>query len=303
MVYKSQYSNEDIRKAAHNVRKHVLRLTIDSGSGYIGQACSSAEILTTLYMRVMKLGESLGNPDGEQFHGVPGPGMDIKSGGLYNGPASDEYDRFFMSPPQYGSALYSVLVECGRLNKEALSNFNKDNWLLEVIASEHAPGFETSAGSLGQTISVAGGTAHARKLKGEKGRVVLFDSDGELEEGQIWEAVQTAVFHELDNLIIYVDANGQQCEGEMKGILGMNADSFADRFKAFGAVTVIVDGHDISALASAAETPHPGKPLVVVCRTDCAKDIPLLGRKRPNLHQVSISKDELEEFEAFYALM
>jgi len=299
-----KHTTEEIKRAAHNVRKRVLRLVLDHKGGYLGQTCSGAELLTTLYMRVMHLGESLGNPDGEPYAGPPGPdNKDYKTGGLYNGPVSPEFDRFIPSLPHYATALYCTLIECGRLSTKALEHYNKDGWKMEQIAAENSPGYESMTGSLGQAISFAGGVAHARKIKGEKGRVICVITDGESEEGQIWEAIQTAVAFGLDNLIVYLDANGQQCEGETKAIMELTPEDYANRFKAFGAVTVTVDGHDIDAIASAADTPHPGKPLCIVCSTSCTKDMPVLERKRPNLHHVAFSGDEVAEAEAFYAQM
>ena len=304
MSRKIQYTDEDINRAANSVRKRALRITIDTGGCYVGQACSSAEILMTLYMRVLNLGESLGSPVAEQFAGSPGPeNPNPKRGGLYHGPTSDGYDRYIISIPQYAVAVYSALVECGRLEPGALDYFGKDGWNMEMIPADHSPGYDTMTGSLSQTISIAAGTAHARKLKGEAGRVVTITTDGESEEGQVWEAIQSAVALKLDNLVVYLDANGQQCEGETEGILGLTAQDYVNRFRAFGAETVLVDGHDINALAGAADTPHTGRPLVIVCRTDCTRGIPLLEKKRPNLHYISFGKDERSEIEAFYAQM
>jgi len=298
-----KFTNEQISKAAQNVRKRALRFTIDLGGCYLGQTCSSAEILAALYMRVLHIGESLGSPEAAEFPGAPGPGRNPDRGGLYNGPATDGYDRFFISPPHYSVAVYSTLAECGRISPDAIEYFNKDGWNMEMIGAEHSPGFENMGGSLGQTISIAAGTAHARKLKGESGRVVTLITDGEMEEGQIWEAVQAAVRYKLDNFVVYVDVNGQQCEGPTKNIMDIELEDFARRFEAFGAVTVVVDGHDIDDLAAAADTPHPGKPLVVVCRTSCTTGIPMLESKRPNLHFISFGGGELEQIEAFYAQM
>ena len=305
MNHNHKYSNEDIRKAAHNVRKHVLRHTIDEGAGFLGQACSSAEIFATLYMRILNIGESLGSPEAELFTGPPGAG-NIKSvkGGLYNGPAGEEYDRLFIAPQHYAATVYSVLAECGRISHNSLSYINKDGWKMEVCSSEHSPGYENNGGTLGQTLSIAGGTAHARKLKNESGRVVAFITDGESQEGQVWEAVQTAVSLKLDNLIVFLDMNGQQLEGPIKDILGIKLEDYANRFKAFGAAVVVVDGHDIDALANAVtDTPHSGKPLIVVCRTSCVRGFPFLEHRIPNLHHISFRKDELAEIESFYTQM
>ena len=157
---KTAYTNEEIKRAAHNVRKRVLGLCIDRGGCYLTQACSSAEILNTLYMRILNLGPSLGNPDAQRFPGVPGPeNMNYPKGSLYNGfdYANPDYtrDRLFFSCCHYAVVLYCSLVECGRLGEKAIEKFNVDGWNMEMIGAEHSPGFENTAGSLGQTVSIA----------------------------------------------------------------------------------------------------------------------------------------------------
>jgi len=304
MKDKHQYTNEEISRAAMNVRKRVLRIVLDGGGGYLGQTCSSAEIFMTLYLRLLNIGDSLGSPDAIIFPGAPGRNnKGPAKGGLYYGPCNSEYDRFFISTPQYATAVYSALVECGRLGADALKFINVDGYNMELIAADHSPGFDNMAGSLSQTISLAAGTAHARKMKGETGRVFVFITDGESQEGQTWEAIQTAVYKKLDNLIAFMDVNGQQCEGATKDILNLDAQMFLNRFKAFGAEAVLIDGHDIDALTNAVSTPHSDKPLVIVCKTDCTTGIPMLEKKRPNLHFIAFGKDELAEIEAFYAKM
>jgi len=298
----TRYTTTEILNAARNVRKQMLRLTLDRGGCYLGQACSSAEILSTLYMRVLNLGESLGKPEAAVFPGVPGPGnMDYPRGSLYNGPTAGGYDRFFLSPAHYAGVLYCVLAECGRISRSAIEMFNVDGWNMEMIGTEHSPGFENTAGSLGQTVSIAAGTAHARKIKRETGRVFIFLSDGEIQEGQVWECFQAASFYNLDNIVIYVDVNGHQLEGLTKNV--MNIEPLARRLEAFGAAAVEIDGHNVEALAVAANTPHEGKPLVVLCHTSCTQDMPFLEQREPYLHFVRFKKDELAEVEAFYAEM
>jgi transketolase len=298
----TNYTTTEILAAAHNVRKRVLRLTIDSGGCYLGQACSSAEILSTLYMRVLKLSKSLGCPDAAPFPGVPGPeNMDYPKGNLYNGQTDSGFDRFFLSPAHYSVVLYCVLAECGRISKSAIEKFNVDGWNMEMIGAEHSPGFENTAGSLGQTISIAAGTAHARKLKGEYGRVVIFLSDGEIQEGQVWECFQAASFYRLDNIIVYVDVNGHQLEGLTRDV--MDIEPLAQRLEAFGVAPVEIDGHDVEALAEAATTPHNGKPLVVLCRTSCSRGIPFLERREPYMHFIRFDENELTEAEKFWAEM
>lgn len=289
---------EEIQKAAIRVRQNVLRLTIERGGGYLGQACSSAEIMASLYMGILDLGPSLGSMEAIPFPGVPGPNnMGYPKGSLYHGALEPDKDRFFVSPAHYASVVYCTLAECGRISREAIDKFNVDGWNLEMIGAEHSPGFECTAGSLGQTISIACGTAHARKLKKETGKVYVLLSDGEIQEGQVWEALQAASFYKLDNLVIYVDVNGQQVEGYTRDV--MNIEPLAARLRAFGAKTVDIDGHDIRSLIDAAAVRHKGKPLAVLCRTSSAQGIPLLEKRKPFLHFVRIDKAELDEFRNF----
>jgi transketolase len=253
-------------------------------------------------MRVLNLGESLGSMEALPFPGVPSPeNMDYPKGSLYNGAFTPEYDRFFVSPAHYASVVYCTLAECGRISYNALEKFNVDGWNMEMIGAEHSPGFECTAGSLGQTISIAAGTAHARKLKEETGNVYVLLSDGELQEGQCWEAFQAASFYNLDNLIVYIDINGQQVEGYTKDV--MNNEPLGDRYKAFGWEVADINGHDIDALAAAAETKHEGKPLVVLCRTSSAQGIPMLEERVPFLHFVRFKDSEMERIKKFYEEM
>ncbi len=296
------YTNEQIQKAATNVRKNILKLTLERNGCYLGQACSSAEILTTLYMRILQLGDSLGSMEALPFPGVPGPSnMNYPKGSLYNGPLSSEYDRIFISPAHYASVVYCTLAECKRISYDAIEKFNVDGWNMEMIGAEHSPGFECTAGSLGQTISIAAGTAHARKLKKEPGKVYAFLSDGETQEGQCWEAFQAASFYKLDNLVVYIDINGQQVEGYTKDV--MNIEPMTERYASFGWKVVDIDGHDITALSEAAQTPHEGRPLVVLCRTSAAHGIPLLESRIPLLHFVRIKDHEKTAFQKSYREM
>ncbi|HWQ77535.1 MAG TPA: 1-deoxy-D-xylulose-5-phosphate synthase N-terminal domain-containing protein [Anaerovoracaceae bacterium] len=292
------YSIEEIQKAATRVRKNILRLAIERGGCYLGQACSSAEIMASLYMKILKLGPSLGSMEALPFPGVPGPdNMDYPKGSLYHGAFEPDKDRFFVSPAHYASVVYCTLAECGRISREAIDKFNVDGWNMEMIGAEHSPGFECTAGSLGQTISIACGTAHARKLKKETGKVYVLLSDGEIEEGQAWEAFQAASFYRLDNLVIYIDVNGQQVEGYTKDV--MDIEPLTARLEAFGTKTADIDGHDIQSLIDASTVEHTGKPLAVLCRTSAARGIPLLEKRIPFLHFVRIDKSEIDEYRCF----
>ncbi|MCI2058462.1 MAG: thiamine pyrophosphate-dependent enzyme [Oscillibacter sp.] len=299
-----KYSNEEIARAATSIRKRILGLAIDRGGCYLAQACSSAEIVSTLYMNIMNLGPSLGCPDAQPFPGVPSAvNMDYPKGSLYNGVQDvrdPDKDRFFVSCCHYASVIYCALVQAGRMSDRAIDKFNVDGWNMEMIGAEHSPGFENTAGSLGQTVCIAAGTAHAYKMKGWNGKVYCMLSDGELEEGQAWECFQASAFYGLDNFVVYVDVNGQQVEGWTKDI--MNTEPMVDRMHAFGWEAVVVDGHDIDALEKAARTPHPGKPLMVLCHTSPAHGIPLLDKMMPK-HFVRIPAAEKDAFVQFYQQM
>jgi len=203
-------------RIACSIRRRVLEHTVLNNGGYLSQACSSSEILATLYAHVMHLGPSVAPRIPAPFPGVPGPSNPHSFTGYgYNGPHSSQFDRFYLSAVHYALPLYATLIEVGRMDSEGLAQFNQDGSTVEMIGAEHSPGLEVTGGSLGQTISQAGGIALARKLKGETGRVWVFMSDGEFQSGQTWEAMQALAFHHLDQVGIYVDVNGQQCDGKM----------------------------------------------------------------------------------------
>jgi transketolase len=272
----------------------VLAHTLAQNGGYLSQACSSAEVLATLYGRVMALGQSTAPMVPGEFEDVPGPGRVALTGAAYNGPRGPDLDRFVFSPVHYALALYCTLIEDGRLAPEALDQFNVDGSKVELIGAEHSPGHEVTAGSLGQAISQAGGIALARKLRGDSGRVWVFMSDGEFQEGQTWEAFAAFSHHGLDNIGVYVDVNAHCCDGPMQGV--MVIEPLAARLESFGASVHDVDGHDVAALAAPADEPRAGKPLVVLARTDPCRGIELLRQRAPKLHYVRF-KSEAERRE------
>jgi transketolase len=158
-----------------------------------------------------------------------------------------------------------------------------------MIGAEHSPGVETTTGSLAQAISQAGGLALARRRKGEPGRVWVMMSDGEFQEGQVWEAISTAAFHHLDNLRVVVDVNGQQCDGCVDDVGKL--EPLADRIVAFGGSVDEPDGHDLDALDAAMQR-ETGKPHFVLARTDPAHGLPLLGERAPFLHYLRFTSPE-----------
>lgn len=292
-------SIEKIQKSANSIRKQILKITLERNGCYLAQACSSAEIVAALYMDIMNLGPSVGSWEPIPFPGVPGPdNMDYQRGSAYNGAPAPDKDRFFVSCCHYASVIYCALAAVERISPDCMDKFNVDGWNMEMIGAEHSPGFENTAGSLGQTISIAAGTAHARKMKGETGKVFCMLGDGELQEGQLWECMQTAGYYKLDNFIIVVDANEQQVEGAVED--QMSIQPITQRFTSFGAVCVSCNGHDIEALIEAANTEHKDKPLVIIAKTRGTTGIPPLEKRWPYLHFVGIGPDETEEFQKVY---
>jgi transketolase len=186
--------------------------------------------------------------------------------------------------------LYACLVETRRMDPEGFKDFNKDGGILEMIGAEHSPGMEVMTGSLGQGISQAAGIALARKLKGEKGKVWVFMSDGELQPGQVWEAVQCMAFYKLSNMGLYVDVNGYQCDGKTSDVMGV--EPLQDRFRAFGCDVYRVNGHDPEALAAPALPHRVDKPLVVLCDTCPCMGMDPLKSRAPKFHYLRFTSDQ-----------
>lgn len=284
---------ENIKDTAKGIRKRVLEHTINNNGGYLSQACSSAEIFASLYLKIMKIG-SLDEPImPETFKGVPSINNPYSTGAIFNGDKTQSNDRFVLSPAQYALVLYALLVEVGRMHPDGMLEFNKDGSTVEMIGAEHSPGMEVMTGSLGQGLSQAAGIAMARKLKGETGKVWVFMSDGEWQSGQNWEAIQAASYHKLDNLKIIVDVNAQQCDGAISSV--MTIEPFNKRLESFGAMVFSVNGHDIETLCEVATSKTENRPLVILANTDPAKGIEVLKSRAPKLHYVRFSNEKERE--------
>jgi len=291
---------EEVKRVAYGVRRRVLEHTVVNNGGYLSQACSAAEILATMYIRIMnleKIAEPLMPPP---FTGVPGPSNpNAYTGAIFNGAKKGpQNDRFILSPSQYALVLYALLIEVGRMSPQGLGQFNVDGYTVEMIGAEHSPGMEVMTGSLGQGLSQAAGIAMARRLRGDTGKVWVFMSDGEWQSGQNWEALQAIAYHKLDNLGIYIDANGQQCDGAMRDV--MNIEPFADRLTAFGAKVYSVDGHDLEMLVKPILDPvQQGKPLIVIAHTNPWNGLEILKGRYPKLHYVRfLTEQEREQYAA-----
>ncbi|MCP4655616.1 MAG: transketolase [bacterium] len=288
---------EEARDLALRIRRRVFEHTIKNNGGYLSQACSSAEILATLYVKAVNLGASIAPAIPPPFAGPPGADNPRSfTGAGYHGEKRPDLDRFFVSPSHYALVVYAALVETGRMDLQGLEMFNQDGSSVEMIGAEHSPGMEVTSGSLGLGLSQAAGVALARKIKQETGRVWVFMSDGELQEGQTWEAFEVMAHYELHNMAVVFDANGQQCDGTMESVL--NITPMAEKLRAFGAHVVEVNGHDVEALGTAGDLrPHRG-PLVILAATNPCRGMDHLEKRRPRLHYVRFrSEQEAAELE------
>lgn len=276
---------------AMGIRRRVFEHTIRNNGGYLSQACSAAEQLAWLYNDELKLGDPTLPMIPEPFCGVPSAkNKKYRTGAGYNGPAEPMYDRLFITPAHYALVAYATLIEMGRMAPEGLEMFNEDGSSVEMIGAEHSPGMEVHNGTLGIGLSTAAGLAWGRKKRKEKGKVWVFMSDGEVQEGQTWEAVQACAHHGIDNVCAIMDVNRQQCDGAMDSV--MEVRDIATKLRSFGAVAVDVDGHDLKAIKQAAKEPHQGQPLIILANTSPFKGMSFLERRFPKLHYVRFNSEE-----------
>lgn len=298
MSLTNQKTTEEI---ALGIRRRVFFHTMKNNGGYLSQACSAAESLALLYNEFLKLGEPTLPKVPLPFRGVPSAdNPDAFTGAGYHGPAAPEYDRFIISPAHYALVIYCALIEVGRMDEHALDHFNKDGSSVEMIGAEHSPGMEVTTGSLAQGLSMAAGVAFARKRRNEPGKVWVYMSDGEFQEGQTWECLAAMAHHGIDNIRVIVDVNRQQCDGAMSSVLDLG--DLASRVAAFGATCRSIDGHDLQAMRDAADSAEAGKPLVILANTSPFQGMNFLQKRFPRLHYVRFkSAEERLEMQAALA--
>ncbi|MHA3979044.1 transketolase [Halovulum sp. GXIMD14794] len=285
---RNERTTEDV---ALGIRRRVFEHSMRNNGGYLSQACSSAEQLAWLYNEELNLGAPTLPMIPKPFEGVPSPlNPDYHTGAGYNGPAAPEFDRLFIAPAHYALVAYATLIEVGRMAPEGLEMFNKDGSSVEMIGAEHSPGMEVHNGTLGIGLSTGAGLAYGRKRRGEPGRTWVFMSDGEVQEGQTWEAVQAAAFHGIDNLFAIMDVNDQQCDGAMSSV--MEVGDIKTKFRNFGAACVEIDGHDLSAMRDAVKEDHAGRPLIILARTSPYHTMPILKERFPRLHYVRFKSED-----------
>lgn len=282
-----------IQKAANGIRKRVLEHVLKHNGGYMGQACSSAETIASLYLDIMNLPKVDRPLMPKKFPGVPQKyNTEYANGNYFNGGHVIGMDRFYLSPAQYALVLYAALIEVNRMDEKGILEFNTDGSSVEMIGAEHSPGMEVTTGSLGQGLAQAIGAALARKRKNDLGINYVFMSDGEFQIGMTWESFQTMHQFQLDNVKIYVDVNGHQCDGTTDEVMSLL--DLKKKAEAFGAHAVAIDGNNIDEVLKTKTIVHTGKPLVVFCNTLPYKGLPEFEKNRPKFHYLRF-KDQSEK--------
>ncbi|MBR3838219.1 MAG: transketolase [Clostridia bacterium] len=266
----------ELQKTATIIRKYVIEEVFSAKSGHPGGSLSCTDIFTTLYFDEMN--------------------VDVKN------PKWADRDRFVLSKGHCAPALYATLAVKGFFPEADLYTFRKvDSYLEGHPNMTYVPGVDMSTGSLGQGISTAVGMALAGKIDNKDYRVYSILGDGELEEGQVWEAAMAAAHYKLDNLTAFIDYNGLQIDGNITDV--MNPEPIADKFIAFGWNVIVVDGHNHAQIKDAIEAAKTvkGKPTMVVCRCIKGKDVSFMENQygwhgtAPNQEQRDQAIAELDE--------
>ena len=264
----------DLTKVANNMRKNIVKMVHNAQAGHPGGSLSCADILTALYFNVMHIDKT-----------------------NVNDPVRD---RFVMSKGHASPALYAVLAEKGFIEEDELMTFRLINSRLQGHPNmRECPGVDVSTGSLGQGLSVAVGMALANRLQKLPFRTYCLCGDGEIDEGQIWEAAMAAGHYKLDNLLLIIDHNHLQIDGRNEDV--MNNNPIGAKFEAFGWNVFGVDGHDIDAITAACKAAEEvkGKPTVIVAETIKGKGVSFMENqagwhgKAPNDEQLAQALKDL----------
>ena len=263
------------------IRRDIVRMVHGASSGHPGGSLGCVELLAKLYFDVMNI-----NPTEFQ---MDGKGEDL----------------FFLSNGHISPVWYSVLSRRGFFPTEELATFRKINSRVQghPATEEGLPGIRVASGSLGQGLSVALGAAETKRLNGEDTWVYTLHGDGELQEGQIWEAAMYAAHNKVDNILSFVDCNGQQIDGPCDEVLSLS--DLAGKFTAFGWHVMECDGHDLEDLQRVIDEAHSrrgsGVPCIVLMKTEMGKGIDFMeGTHKwhgvaPNDEQLVDALSQLEE--------
>jgi len=259
----------ELRDITRVVRRDVLTMLLEAGSGHAGGSLSAVDVLVALYWQVMNV-----RPER--------PGWESR-------------DRFVLSKAHASPALYSVLARRGYFDVRDLLTFRKLKSKLQGFPDMHkTPGIDASVGSPGQGLSIANGIAIAAKRAGVAFRVYCLMGDGEAHEGQVWEAAMTAAHHNLDNVCAIIDRNMMMGDGSTEEIVALSP--LADKWRTFNWFVIEADGHDIERLLAAFSQASSvkGRPTLVLARTVKGKGVPFMEGKA-EWHDRKLTEELYEE--------
>lgn len=259
---------KSMEERAKVIRRHVVRMLAKAGSGHPGSSLSTVDLLVALFYNKLKH-----NPQQ---------------------PAWPDRDRFVLSKGHGCPALYAVLAETGYFGIEKLDTLRQFGSILQGHpCMKTTPGIEISGGSLGQGLSVGLGIALAAKLDKKDYRTYVMLGDGEIEEGQVWEAAMAASHYKADNLCAIIDQNGLQIDGFIHEI--MSSYPIPDKWRGFGWHVIEINGHDYKAISSAYDESEKikGRPTVIVAKTIKGKGVSFM-ENQVDWHGKAPSKDEAE---------
>ncbi|KUG03865.1 transketolase, n-terminal section [hydrocarbon metagenome] len=260
---------QQVEEKALAMKRHIVTMLCEAGSGHTGGSLSAADIVACLYFWEM-------NIDPER-------------------PGWEDRDRFVLSKGHAAPVLYAALAERGYFAPEKLMTLRKLGSPLQGHPDKRKlPGVEASTGSLGQGISWAVGMALAGKMDKKDYRVYAMVGDGELEEGMVWEASMAAAHYKLDNLLLFVDNNGLQIDGRITEV--MSPEPITDKFRAFGWEVMTIDGHDSRAIMNSLNSAKTvkGKPVVIVAATIKGKGCSFM-ENRVEWHGTAPNREEKEK--------
>ena len=260
-----------LEKIANKIRIDTLQEIYYAKSGHPGGSLSCVDILTVLYFNEMNINEKE--------------------------PKAESRDRFILSKGHASPALYATLAERGFIPKEELLTYRSTTSNLQGHPDMNkVPGIDMTTGSLGQGLSIANGMALASKMDKMGYRVYCLLGDGEIQEGQVWEAAMTASQYKLDNLCAIVYCNNLQLSGKVEYIKGLKYEDIENKFKSFGFNTIVIDGHNIEAIMQAfsiAET-NKGKPCAIIAKTIKGKGVSFM-ENRIEWHGKSMNDEEYKK--------
>ena len=261
-------SLDELKSISKEIRKDIVKMLTESASGHPGGSLSATDIMTVLFFKEMNL-----DPNNEK---------------------DPNRDRFVLSKGHAAPVLYSTLARRGYFPVEELSTLRKFKSRLQGHPSiQYLPGIDMSTGSLGQGISAAVGMALAGKIDKKDYRVYTLLGDGELEEGQVWEAAMCAAHYKLNNLTAFIDFNGLQIDGDITKV--MNPCPIDKKFEAFGWNVLVIDGHNYEEIIDAIEKAKEckDKPTAVVCNTVKGKGVSFMENQAA-WHGTAPSKEQCE---------